>query len=188
MRFLLLLVLLASSALAQEAPALLLAGDEEILFVDAPPDLTASQRAALYSAGALGGVLAPILVSQSPLGEPALAVVSIPVGAALGVHLVGQGYDLDGQFLGALGNATLGFGLGAGAALGVSYAICSRGTCELGSGAFALALLSGAALATITPGIVAAHRRIELNARAVPVALRTPDGTTVLGLAFRLGL
>lgn len=149
---------------------------------------TPSEQLVLYLSGAAGGVLSPAILGNT-LNEGWLTIVSIPVGSALGVHVASQAYGLEGGFAGALGNATLGFGLGVAAGGLATFAICGGGVaCTPGSVRLGAVLLSTAALATLTPGLVAAYRRIGLNARVEPTLAIDISGETVPALSLRIGL
>ncbi|HIG73031.1 MAG TPA: hypothetical protein EYQ24_00170 [Bacteroidetes bacterium] len=187
----LLAVSLGGTASAQDVPVVLPAEEAQTSALSPVTSLPLSggERAVVYLSGVAGGVIAPILLG-STLNEGWVTVVSVPVGAAFGVHAASQLYGLEGEITGALGNAALGFGIGAGAGVLSVVVLCSDGGCPFGSDSPRLhtAALVGLGLATVTPGLVAAHRRIGLNARLTPAALAAPTGETVAGLSLRVGL
>jgi|GEM_PF-2848049 len=176
MRLVFLLLLLAPAAAAQ-------APDSR-----AASDTLAARRASraeLYIGGVMGSLVlaraATALLPDDGTADRAV-FVAIPAGALLGVvgagRLAGTTGSEGGAARGALAGGLIGYGVAT-----LAFGALSDGFPFSESTADGLLVLVGVGAAAVLPTVFAAR-----GYTAVPVRVRTPDGTTAPGVALRVHL
>ncbi|WP_412061883.1 hypothetical protein [Rubrivirga sp. IMCC45206] len=146
-----------------------------------PPPLKAPPEArgarVWMTAGGLAGTAALLYTVSPDVFETrglVVAIATVPVGAAVGVHGVAEALGVEGSLLRTLGRAT------AGAALGVGT-VALAGSAESSPG-----VIAGVGILLVAPAVFAAAGRGRAEVR--PAALRAAGGPTVAGLRVTVGL
>ena len=155
-------------------------------------DLSRAQRLAVLGGGVAGGVGLTALVmptAATRLGVVATAI-ALPVGTALGTHIVGRWVGADAPLGPTLLRTTAGSLAGLGATVAVwtaatrtADAVLDDYACEPICWWHAAAIGTGVVLVVGTPAVFATH-----GLEAQPVAFTAPTGETAAGFAFRVGL